>query len=102
MATTSTKKKRMARKKPEGRRPSKSAAWSLRRARDLRILQAPALAALDWLVPGFSTRAGGSSALGAGGDGGKAGGKALNLGFTDWDSRAAVEDNRRMFFEGVG
>src|SRR5271163_4655738 len=99
MATTSTKKKRMPRKKAEARPPRKSAPWILRPAGDLRILRAPGFAALDWLVHGFSTRAGGGSVLDAGGEGKKAGRKVLNLGFTDWDTRAAVEDNRRIFFE---
>ena len=40
-----------------------SAKWNLRRAGGLQILEAPALARLDWLVHGFSTRPGGTSEL---------------------------------------
>ena len=53
------------------------------------ILRAQPLAALPWLIHGFSTRAGGFS---------RAYGEAdLNLGFTKDDSRAAVEKNRAAF-----
>ncbi len=58
------------------------------------ILQARPLARLDWLVHGFSTRRGGASKLG--------GERALNLGFTDWDARAAVESNRKAFIGALG
>jgi len=102
MATTSTKKKQMPRKRAVAQRPAKTAPWHLRRAGDLRILRASRLAALDWLVHGFSTRAGGSSMLNPGGAERKTGEKVLNLGFTDWDTRGAVEANRKMFFESVG
>jgi len=57
------------------------------------VLRADSLAALAWLVHGFSTRIGGFS---------KAyGGRALNLGFTAHDSRAAVERNRQAFASAV-
>jgi hypothetical protein len=49
---------------------------------------------LPWLVHGFSTRIGGDSrAYGKG---------SLNLGFTQHDSRAAVERNRAAFLHAVG
>lgn len=57
------------------------------------MLTASNLAAIPWLVHGFSTRLGGGSR--------KYGGQALNLGFTPEDSRAAVERNRRAFIEAA-
>lgn len=59
----------------------------------IEILLAPGLAQLPWLAHGFSTRSGGVS--------GVYGGKALNLGFTAHDSRAAVEQNRQRFARAV-
>jgi hypothetical protein len=58
------------------------------------ILDAPPLARIPWLVHGFSTRRGGSSRLYAG--------RALNLGFTQHDSRPAVERNRAAFLGQLG
>jgi len=48
---------------------------------------------LRWLAHGFSTRHGGVSK--------PYGGQALNLGFTDVDSRKAVEQNRTRFLRAV-
>jgi len=64
-------------------------AWTVRPAGDLQIVESRALAKLDWLVHGFSTRPGGESLLG--------GKPVLNLGFTDWDERASVVANRAKF-----
>jgi len=58
------------------------------------ILDAPPLARIPWLVHGFSTRRGGSSRVYAG--------RALNLGFTQHDSRSAVERNRAAFIGELG
>ena len=60
----------------------------------LNILRARQVAALSWLVHGFSTRAGGFSRVYGKGD--------LNLGFTQHDSRATVEKNRAAFLREVG
>jgi len=68
--------------------------WVLDRSGGLEILQAPALARLDWLVHGFSTRRGGLSELN--------GSRVLNLGFTAWDSRERVVANRKKFFRATG
>lgn len=58
------------------------------------VLHADRLARIPRLLHGFSTRQGGFS---------KAyGGRALNLGFTDHDSRAAVIRNRELFVSVVG
>src|ERR1700674_645211 len=66
-----------------------AAAWSLRRAHGLQIVESREMAKLGWLVHGFSTRPGGESLLGDN--------RALNLGFTDWDERASVAANRAKF-----
>jgi polyphenol oxidase len=58
------------------------------------ILHADSLAPLPWLIHGFSTRPGGVSKV--------YGGKTLNLGFTEQDSRAAVERNRGAFLRQLG
>ena len=58
------------------------------------ILDARPLARIPWLVHGFSTRLGGSSRA--------YGRSALNLGFTEHDSRSAVERNRAAFLGELG
>ena len=89
MPTAVTKKKSAPRKPAAA-----SAQWKLRRAGGLQILEAPALERLSWLVHGFSTRPGGASKLN--------GGRVLNLGFADWDSREHVPENRKKFFAAIG
>ena len=64
------------------------------RKTQLKILQADSLKAIPWLVHGFSTRAGGFSTV--------YGGRTLNLGFTQQDTRAAVEKNREKFLQQLG
>ncbi len=59
----------------------------------LEILRAPVFASLPWLVHGFSARPGGVSSC--------YGGKSLNLDFTEHDTRANVERNRRAFLNAV-
>ena len=56
-------------------------------------MRAPSLSQLPWLVHGFSTRTGGVSKV--------YGGKSLNLGFTEADSRSAVERNRQAFSDAL-
>ncbi|HXM94137.1 MAG TPA: peptidoglycan editing factor PgeF [Candidatus Dormibacteraeota bacterium] len=68
--------------------------WIDRTALDIHILQVPTLAQFPWLVHGFSTRPGGVSPLGRE--------KVLNLGFTDWDTRENVNENRRRFQTVLG
>jgi polyphenol oxidase len=64
------------------------------KANKLDILRVAHLSELPWVVHGFSTRVGGfSRAYGC---------DALNLGFTNDDSRAAVERNRVAFQREVG
>lgn len=79
----------------------KTPQWSLREARGLQILEAPPLARLDWIVHGFSTRPGGASELERSRDGRKSSENVLNLGFTEWDIRERVIENRRNFFAAL-
>jgi YfiH family protein len=60
----------------------------------LQLLRSEKLSKLPWLVHAFSTRLGGVSRV--------YGGHALNLGFTQHDSRAAVERNRGLFLKELG
>lgn len=89
MGRTTTRERARSQGKARAR-----AAWSLRRASGLQILEAPALARLDWLVHGFSTRPGGASELN--------GRRVLNLGFTEWDARERVAENRAKFYGAIG
>jgi YfiH family protein len=68
----------------------------------LQILHSSQLGRLAWMVHGFSTRVGGTSRVIGRNAGRNAGGDALNLGFTQHDSRAAVERNRRLFLNALG
>ncbi len=61
---------------------------------ELTILESERLKKLPWLIHGFSTRSGGFSRV--------YGGRALNLGFTKTDTRAAVECNRAAFLAQLG
>jgi polyphenol oxidase len=68
--------------------------WNELTGRGVRILQVPAFAKIPWLIHGFSTRPGGVSD--------RDGGKVLNLGFADWDSKENVLENRRRFQSALG
>lgn len=59
----------------------------------LEILRAPVFASLPWLVHGFSTRQGGVSTC--------YGGKTLNLGLTQHDTKNNVERNRRALLTAL-
>jgi YfiH family protein len=78
------------------------AGWRPRRTNGLQILESPGFARLDWLLHGFSTRPGGVSELPANQEGHAGAEKVLNLGFTDWDSREHVLENRQRFFASLG
>jgi len=67
--------------------------WKTRRVGGIQILAAGALSKIPWLVHGFSTRMGGQSLL--------ENKRVLNLGFTDWDARETVAQNRRKFQQGL-
>jgi hypothetical protein len=74
--------------------PRSNQNWVERKSRGLKILQAPALAKLPWLIHGFSTKPGGVST--------QDGQKVLNLGFTEWDTKENVLENRRRFQSALG
>jgi len=74
--------------------PRSNSNWIERKSRGLRILQVPALAKLSWLVHGFSTKPGGVSP--------QESQKVLNLGFTEWDTKENVVENRRRFQSAIG
>jgi len=76
----------------------------VRRAAGTEVLVADALAALPWLVHGFSTRIGGASKLGATGASNlrPLNLPSLNLGFTEWDRREVVARNRAQFLCAAG
>ena len=63
-------------------------------ASKLRVLQAPNLRNVPWLVHGFSTRRNGASKC--------YGSRTLNLGFTKEDKRESVEKNRTLFLKAAG
>jgi polyphenol oxidase len=71
-----------------------SSDWIEHKVRGIQVLQVPALTKISWLIHGFSTRPGGVSQLD--------GEKVLNLGFTEWDTRENVLENRRRFQSALG
>jgi len=81
---------------------TKAALWKLRRTERLQVLEVHALKQLSWLCHGFSTRNGGNSDFAVRGGNAKAIEKVLNLGFTEWDSRERVSENRTKFFRAIG
>jgi YfiH family protein len=89
---TKTSPKRPVRKP---RAPSTPATnWTTRASGGLKLLQIPAFSKLSWLIHAFSTAPGGISPL--------ENEKVLNLGFTDWDTRENVLENRRRFQTAAG
>jgi YfiH family protein len=75
-------------------RASVKTPWTERNVQGIRILQVPALAKLPWLIHSFSTKPGGVSTQDTE--------KVLNLGFTDWDTKENVLENRRRFQSALG
>jgi hypothetical protein len=73
---------------------SSTSSYTTRASHNLKLLPVPALSKLPWLIHAFSTRPGGVSPL--------EGEKVLNLGFTDWDTRENVQENRRRFQYAAG
>jgi YfiH family protein len=90
-STKSRPTNRSARKRQD---PVRRASWSSRSSLGISILQVSAFSKLPWLIHAFSTRPGGVSPL--------ANEEVLNLGFTDWDSRENVQENRRRFQIAAG
>jgi purine-nucleoside/S-methyl-5'-thioadenosine phosphorylase / adenosine deaminase len=78
---TETKQRTLKTRRPATAKPSGSSRQALK------PILAPSLKRLPWLFHGFSTRNGGASSC--------YGGHSLNLGFTQHDKRANVEQNRQ-------
>jgi YfiH family protein len=91
LTNTSTKKRNDPKLRSSG---APADYWTMRKLRGVQVLQVPALTRIPWLVHGFSTRPGGISLMD--------GEKVLNLGFTEWDSRENVLENRRRFQSALG
>src|SRR5216684_1601245 len=92
MVTNTIKTGSSARRKVSGRVLA-SKSWTERNTGDLRVLQASGLTKIPWLAHGFSTRPGGVSDLN--------GEKVLNLGFSEWDTRENVLENRCRFLSAL-
>lgn len=90
------------RKAPKRRAAPGLAPWKLRRAGRLQLLEAPPLAKFDWLVHGFSTRAGGTGDVAKSRGDRKATERMLDPGSAAEDSPARVAENRQLFFRAVG
>ena len=88
---TPKKTKTLSRTRISRNNPTTSrAAWKLHTSENgVGFLQVPAFSVFPWLVHGFSTAQGGVSTLNDG--------KVLNLGFTEWDARENVQQNRKLF-----
>jgi polyphenol oxidase len=86
MGSVRTSPRKGSKRKATRKRVS-AQAWTTRARGGLQILQVPAFSRIPWLVHGFSTRVGGTSVSN--------GERALNLGFTEWDYRETVRENRK-------
>jgi purine-nucleoside/S-methyl-5'-thioadenosine phosphorylase / adenosine deaminase len=75
--------------------PKIQSPWSLHSVHGVQILELAPFKRFPWLIHGFSTRVGGNSVL-------DSGEHALNLAFTEWDSREAVQKNRKTFQSALG
>ncbi|MGA7855348.1 MAG: peptidoglycan editing factor PgeF [Candidatus Acidiferrales bacterium] len=102
MAVAATRKKPRSRGTPPTAATRRPPAWRLRRSNGLQLLESPALARLNWLAHGFSTRPGGVSEFPAQKTSRDTSEKVMNLGFTEWDSRERVLENRKKFFVSLG
>jgi YfiH family protein len=91
--------KQLRRRKAKPLRKSVEGKFQERRSAGVTFLIARPIARLPWAVQGFSTRLSGASHLDRSP---RCRGGVLNLGFTDWDTREAVEANRRAFLQAIG
>src|SRR5579863_301160 len=87
------------RHKPKSRRKSADSNFQERRSSGVTFLIARPLARLPWAIHGFSTRSIGASHLDKSP---RCRGGILNLGFTEWDTREAVQANRKAFLQALG
>lgn len=92
MPVTKTSPKRPTRKPRTPSEPATS--FTTLTSRGLQLLQVPAFSKLPWLIHAFSTSPGGISPVESE--------EVLNLGFTDWDTRENVQENRRRFQTAAG
>jgi YfiH family protein len=76
--------------------------WKMHKAGGLQIVESAELSRLKWLVHGFSTRPGGTSALARDRHGRNTSEQVLNLGFTEWDTAERVQGNREKFYGALG
>ncbi len=77
--------------------------WTQRTSHGVCILQVRPLDKIPWLLHGFSTRRAGVSALVGNPEVAyEKAEKVLNLGFTEWDTRENVLENRRRFQSALG
>jgi YfiH family protein len=88
-----TKSSRQTNRSPRSASP-RPHDWTEKKLHGIRTLQIPAFSKLPWLIHGFSTSPGGVSDLDCQ--------HVLNLGFTDWDTRENVQENRRRFQSALG
>jgi len=88
-------------KRAQSRAQCSEKPWRLRRAGKLTVVECAALD-FPWLIHGFSTRPGGASRLARRHGGRHTAETVLNLGFTDWDSRENVLENRRRWMKALG
>jgi polyphenol oxidase len=91
--TTQITKRRPARNSTSRNRGE----WNHRKSSGLVILESPTLSHEKWLTHGFSTRPGGTSQLRNPDARANRPEPVLNLGFSEWDQRPRVEENRRRF-----
>ena len=77
------------------------AEWKLHSSGELKVLEAAPLMKIEWLTHGFSTRTGGTSQLEAPAREEESPSGLLNLGFTDWDTRERVRENRARFLRAL-
>jgi polyphenol oxidase len=95
-------KQKESRKRPQKPRKCSSLSaiedgWSVREVAGLQILTANSFDSLPWIAHGFSTRNGDAAKIATKIDGAA----ALNLGYTEWDSRETVARNRAAFLRAV-
>ncbi len=76
--------------------------WRLRNVSGLQILESLPFTRFNWLTHGFSTRPRGVSVLDSSDPRNTRTEKVLNLGYTDWDRRERVDENRRRFVHALG
>jgi YfiH family protein len=88
---TSSRKRRSGRETPVSRLAEP---WKLETsANGVGVFKVASFSNFPWLVHGFSSSLGGVSLL--------HGTKVLNLGFSEWDHRAKVQENRRLFQSAI-